>query len=62
MIEAAGDLGITLSGERRTVLQGQLYANFSGVRGGSLGLHSDLERALPFAALSHSGCYDGRWC
>jgi len=51
MMEAAGDLGITLVGSA-ALLQGQLSQNLPVFVAEALGLHSDLERALQFARSS----------
>jgi len=51
MMEAAGDLGITLVASA-ALLQGQLSQNLPAFVAEALGLHSDLERALQFARSS----------
>jgi len=51
MMEAAGDLGITLMASA-ALLQGQLSQNLPPFVAEALGLHSDLERALQFARSS----------
>ena len=51
MMEAAGDLGITLVASA-SLLQGQLSQNLPGFVAEALGLHNDLERALQFARSS----------
>jgi aryl-alcohol dehydrogenase-like predicted oxidoreductase len=51
MMEAAGDLGITLVGSA-ALLQGQLAQNLPPFVAEALGLQSDLERALQFARSS----------
>jgi aryl-alcohol dehydrogenase-like predicted oxidoreductase len=51
MMEAAGDLGITLVASA-ALLQGQLSQNLPGFVAEALGLQSDLERALQFARSS----------
>lgn len=51
MMEAAGDLGITLVASA-SLLQGQLSQNLPAFVAEALGLHSDLERALQFARSS----------
>ena len=57
MMEAAGDLGITLVASA-ALLQGQLSQNLPAFVAEALGLHSDLERALQFAR-SSPGIVDG---
>ena len=51
MMEAAGDLGITLVASA-ALLQGQLSQNLPGFVAEALGLNNDLERALQFARSS----------
>jgi aryl-alcohol dehydrogenase-like predicted oxidoreductase len=51
MMEAAGDLGITLVASA-SLLQGQLSQNLPAFVAEALGLHNDLERALQFARSS----------
>ena len=51
MMEAAGDLGITLVASA-ALLQGQFAQNLPAFVAEALGLHSDLERALQFARSS----------
>ncbi|HXH68505.1 MAG TPA: aldo/keto reductase [Candidatus Limnocylindrales bacterium] len=51
MMEAAGDLGLTLVASA-SLLQGQLSQNLPGFVADALGLHNDLERALQFARSS----------
>jgi len=51
MMEAAGELGITLVASA-ALLQGQLSQNLPAFVAEALGLHSDLERALQFARSS----------
>lgn len=51
MMEAAGELGITLVASA-ALLQGQLSQNLPAFVADALGLHSDLERALQFARSS----------
>jgi aryl-alcohol dehydrogenase-like predicted oxidoreductase len=51
MMEAAGELGITLVASA-SLLQGQLSQNLPAFVAEALGLHSDLERALQFARSS----------